>query len=147
MVFSGDGSYLVMGDFLGNLKYIDATDWSLLPPFGAHSGTLTDLDAYPGGTLLASAGEDGVRVLNVADQSLHTEIDFNGETIRVVKFIDDSHLLVVPKVSESAIVISLDPDDLVDIGKARVTRAFTETECLTYDIDPCLTTLDELRGD
>ena len=46
----------------------------------------------------------------------------------------------------SAIVITLDPKDLASVGRARVTRAFTEVECLTYDIDPCPTTLEELRG-
>ena len=46
----------------------------------------------------------------------------------------------------SAIVTTLDPEDLAAIGTAKVTRAFTETECLTYDINPCPTTLEALRN-
>ncbi len=84
--------------------------------------------------------------MDVADYSLHTDVGFDGAGIDWVRFLDDSHLLLVPIGNAEAIVITLDPEDLADVGKARVTRAFTETECLTYGIEPCPTTLDELRG-
>ncbi len=43
------------------------------------------------------------------------------------------------------IVVTLDAADLAAAGKTKVTRAFTETECLTYAIDPCPITLEALR--
>jgi WD40 repeat protein len=145
--FSGDGRYLVGGDWLGNITYIDTDDWSLSPPVAAHqTSNFADLTSNPSGTLIVTAAEDAVRVWNVADQSLHTEIAGTAGPIRIATFIDDTHLLVVPQHSAEAIVIALDPADLIEVAKSRVTRAFRADECLTYDIDPCPTTLDELRG-
>ncbi len=86
-----------------------------------------------------------MRVWNVSDRSLHTEASFNVDQIRSVMFIDDSHLLVVPRVEPVALVLTLDPAELADIGTARLTRGFTENECVTYSIEPC-PTLEELRG-
>ena len=83
---------------------------------------------------------------SLTDLSLETELGFDGAIIGTIRFLDDTHLLVVPRFSPSAIVVTLDPEDLATRGKAKVTRAFTETECLTYDIDPCPTTLEALRN-
>ena len=145
-VFTPDQSMLVSFDFSGNLTYYDTADWSTVEQVVAHQGQVIDIDINPSGTLVASTGFDGVRVWNVADRSLHTDVGFDGAGITRVRFLDDTHLLLVPIGGPSAIVITFDPEDLASVGKARVTRAFTETECLTYDIDPCPTTLEALRG-
>ena len=96
--------------------------------------------------MVVSTGDDGVRVWNVGDHSLHSDLGFDGDNIQFVRFLDDTRILVVPGVASSAIVVVLDPQELADAGLAKVTRAFTDNECLTYDIDPCPTTLEELRG-
>ena len=49
-------------------------------------------------------------------------------------------------ITASAVVVALDPGELAAAGLAKVTRAFTETECLSYNIDPCPTTLESLRN-
>ena len=36
-------------------------------------------------------------------------------------------------------LITIDTDELLDIARSLVTRSFTETECVTYQIDPCPT--------
>jgi WD40 repeat protein len=167
MVFTPDQSLLVSFAFDGVLTYDDIADWSIIDqeqqagagefdftdyvPISAvqaHQGQVSDIDINPSGTLVASTGEDGVRIWSVADGSLHTDLGFDGAGIDRVRFLDDTHLLLVHRfvLRGSAIVITLDPQDLAEVALAKVTRAFTETECLTYGIDPCPTTLDELRG-
>jgi len=145
-VFTPDQSLLVTFNFSGHLNYFDTADWSIIDQVEAHQGSIYDIDINPSGTLVASTGEDGVRVWNIADRSLRTDLGFDSVGVSTVRFLDDSRLLLAPIGNPSAIVITFDPEDLASIGKARVTRAFTETECLTYDIDPCPTTLEALRG-
>jgi WD40 repeat protein len=145
-VFTPDQSVAILPDFGGGISYYDANDFSLIERVQGHIGSAHDIDINPGGTLVATAGEDGVRVWNVADHSLQVDVGFDGENIRFVRFLDDTHLLLVPEIGSSAVVVALDPLELAAAGLAKVTRAFTETECLTYDIDPCPTTLEELRG-
>ena len=144
--FTPDQSVIIGGDFGGGLSYFDGSDLSLIERVEAHQGAMNDLDINPSGTLVATTGDDGVRVWNVGDHSLHSDLGFDGENIQFAKFLDDSHLILVPGVASSAIVVVLDPLELADAGLAKVTRAFTDVECLNYDIDPCPTTLEALRG-
>ena len=146
LLFTPDQSVIIGGDFGGGLSYFEGSDLSLIERVEAHQGQMNDLDISPSGTLVATTGDDGVRVWRVGDHSLHSDLGFDGENIQFVRFLDDTRLLVVPSVASSAIVVVLDPLELANAGLAKVTRAFTETECLTYDIDPCPTTLEALRG-
>ena len=143
--FTPDQSAVVSATFGGSLHYHDSADWSIIDKVEAHQGQIFDFDINPSGTLVVSTGEDGVRVWNVADRSLHADVGFDGKSIGSARFLDDTHLLLVRVGSSSAIVVTLDPADLTNVGKAKVTRAFTEVECLTYAIDPCPTTLEALR--
>jgi WD40 repeat protein len=146
LVFTPDQSMAILPDFGGGISYYDASDFSLIERVEAHQGSAQNIDISPDGTSLATAGEDGVRVWSVADHSLLVDVGFDGANIRFVRFLDDTHLLLVPQVASSAIVVTLDPLELAAVALAKVTRAFTETECLTYDIDPCPTTLEALRN-
>ena len=106
-----------------------------------------DLAIGASGTLLASAGEDAfVRVWNMADHSLLTEIGFEVDRIAGVEFIDDTHLLVTPIFGTDAIVITLDPSELHAIAQSRLTRSFTAEECARFAIDPCPTLADVKGG-
>jgi WD40 repeat protein len=144
LAYTPDQSVIVGGDFAGGIRYLDGSDLSLIERVVAHQGQIHDLDLSPSGTLVASMGDDGIRVWNVSDRSLHVDLGFDQANLAFVRFLDDSRLLLVSSVSSSAVVIVLDPLELADVGLAKATRAFTETECLTYDIDPCPTTLEEL---
>jgi WD40 repeat protein len=144
--YTPDQSLVIAADFGGGISYLDGSDLSLIERVQAHQGQVNDFDISPSGALVASTGDDGVRVWSVGDHSLQTGLGFDGKNIQFVRFLDDTHLLLVPGVGSSAIVVVLDPDELAAAGLAKVTRAFTETECLTYGIDPCPTTLEELRG-
>ena len=134
-----DQSEVISGDFGGGIRFQNGFDLSLIERIEAHEGQVFDLDLSPGGTLIVSAGDDGVRVWNVADRSLHADLGFDGASIRFVRFLDEDRVLLVASVTSTAIVVTLDPDDLAAAGNAKVTRAFTATECTTYRIDPCPT--------
>ena len=104
---------------------------------------MLDVAIDPEGTLIASAGGDGfVRVWDLASRSLVTEIEFDVEEMANVEFIDDTHLLVTSGLGSEAIVITLDPDELLSIARSRLTRSFTVEECATFEVDPCPTLAD-----
>jgi WD40 repeat protein len=146
MAFTPDQSSLISITFGWVLRYRDTTDWSISAEVEAHQGQITSIDIIPGGDLVVTTGQDGVRVWNIADRSLHTDLGFDGAGISRARFLDDTRLLLVPVTGPEAIMVTLDPQDLAAAGRARVTRAFSETECLTYDIDPCPATMEDLQS-
>lgn len=63
-----------------------------------------------------------------------------------VAFIDDGTRIKAAMPSDAMLeILTLDTDELLDISRSRVTRGFTDTECVTYHIDPCAT-LEEIRA-
>ena len=99
------------------------------------------------GSLIASAGEDGsVRVWNVSDRSLVTEIKLDVDEVANVEFIDNTHLFVTAGFGNEAIVITLDPDELLMIARDRIVRTFTPEECTRFEINPCPTLADLKSG-
>jgi WD40 repeat protein len=126
---------------------IDPATWEPIEPIAAHDGAALDVAVNESGTLIASAGDDAyVRVWNVADRSLVTEIKFDVDEIANVEFIDDAHLFVTAGFGSEAVVITLDPDELLDIARSRLIRSFTAAECAQFGIDPC-PTLEEIKSD
>lgn len=83
-------------------------------------------------------------VWNTDDWSVLTSIPLLGA--QGVEFIDETHLLVIPIHPSDAYVLTLDLVDLLLAGRQAPTRSFAETECATYGIVPCPTTLQELQG-
>ena len=143
--FTPDGELLVTFDFGGVVAFYDTSDFSLITTFEAHQGNVFDVSINASSTLMASLGADAIRVWNLADFSLHADIPLGGRVERF-DFIDDDSILVFPQIGSTAAVIELDPTVLAATGLARVTRALTQSECATYGIDPCPTTLGALRG-
>ena len=143
--YTPDQSIVISADFGGGLHFHEGFDLGLVESISAHEGQIFDLDLSPNGTLVATAGDDGVRVWSVEDRALESDLGFDGDNVRWVRFLDDSRLLLVPSLTSEAIVVTLDPTDLADVGFARVTRSFTSAECQTYRIDPC-PTLEEIRS-
>ena len=130
----------------GPLVLIDASTWDQVDAIQAHRGRVLDAAVNPAGTLIASAGSDGfVRVWRVEDRSLYTEIGFHVDEIANVEFINDTHLLVTAGIGNEAIVITLDPDELLMIARDRIVRTFTPDECSRFEINPC-PTLAELKS-
>jgi WD40 repeat protein len=152
LTFTPDGETLI-GTGLsrfgpGDIVFMDGATLEHLDQItGAHQGGVNDLALNQDGSLLASAGVDGlVRVWDVATRSLLHQIpvsptgdvggvDFVGET---------GHLLVTALETGELQKVTTNTEELLGIARERVTRGFTETECNTYRIDPC-PTLQEIR--
>jgi WD40 repeat protein len=146
-VFTPDGSLLIASTSAGEIVFIDPVGYDTLESIAAHPSVGGDLAINPAGTRIASVGGDGVvKIWNVGDRSLVTEIRFDVDRIAGIEFIDGTHLLVTPGFGTEAIVIALDPDALAEIARSRLTRTFTVEECARFGIDPC-PTLEEIKSD
>jgi WD40 repeat protein len=152
--FTPDGATLIATDFSalgeGRIVFMDGVSLDHIAEIpDAHRGGVADLALNEGGTLLASAGLDGVvRVWDVATRDLLHEIPVSREAPGVggVAFAEDErHLLVTSMVDGTLRKVTTDTAELLDIARSRVTRTFTDTECSVYRIDPC-PSLEEVRA-
>jgi len=145
MRFTPDGAMLIAGDSSNLLRIFDTASWEELAPINATEGEgVRDLAISSDGALVATVGARFLRVWSLVDQSMQVEIEVD-EPLRGVEFLDDTHLLVLPQSQNAAVIITLDPDELIEVAHARLTRGFIPQECATYGIDPC-PTLEEIRS-
>jgi WD40 repeat protein len=94
---------------------------------------------------MATGASDGIlRVWDTRTGELRQQMDFGGSEVQGVAFIDDRHLAVTPQ-GGGLLIMTVDPVELATTVRASLTRAFAETECTTYRIDPC-PTLEQMRA-
>jgi len=111
----------------------------------AHDGPVASWATSPDGSLAATGSNDGVvKVWNVAERRLTQEI-FVGPQVQGVAFIDNNHLAVTPQTG-GLYVYTLDPDELLNIVRASLTRGLTELECQQNNFGDACPTLEELRA-
>ena len=136
VVFSPEGTLLAAGGRI--LAVFDTRNWRALWEADAHDGGVFHLDFSPDGGSIVTTGSDGfVRLWNAGDGRLLQEISLGEDWAKAVAFADDRHILIG---TSSGLVASLtlDVDELVEIGRSRVTRTLTEQECQTYlHLDTC----------
>jgi WD40 repeat protein len=152
--YTPDGTTLLaVGGFLGagggSLHWLDATT---LQPQGAsvlraHDGSPKAVAISPDGSMVATgASGDPVRVWDVASRELVHEIPLGDVQPQGVAFLDDLHIVVAPQGGE-LLIMTLDPNELIAIGRSSLTRGFTVTECRRYGFGSGCPTLEELsRG-
>jgi WD40 repeat protein len=153
LVFTLDGETLIATDHVdGGVGRIVFLDGKTLEPLAeirdAHDAAITQLDISPDGSKLASAGVDGfVRVWDVATRALEHEIPVSRDERGVggVDFLTNHRLAAMDNSSGRLRTFTIDPTELLDIARSRVTRGFTDTECVKYNIDPC-PTLEEIQA-
>jgi WD40 repeat protein len=155
LVYTPDGETLIATDFLsfgeGRIVFMDGSTLELLAEIpDAHDEGIAQIALNEEGTLLASAGLDGlVKVWDVESRTMVQQIPVSSEGAAVggVAFTGDgTHLSVTSTATGELHRVTIDPEELFDIARTRLTRSFTETECATYRIDPCPTLEDIQAG-
>lgn len=141
MRYTPDGSALVGGGSSADVTIIDAQVWDVAAELeGQQGGQLQDVDVSPDGRLVVAAAQNGVVwVWDVESESVVHRMDFPatgpaGGVVNV-EFVDDQTILVSGE--SSAVLMTLDPETLLEVARTRVTREFTGQECTTYRLDSC----------
>jgi WD40 repeat protein/class 3 adenylate cyclase/energy-coupling factor transporter ATP-binding protein EcfA2 len=134
--FSPDGSLLAAGG--SQLKVFDTKSWTVLWQVDAHDGGVFHLDFSPNSRSIVTTGPDGfVRLWDARDGSLLQAISMGEDYGKALAFTDDRHV-VVGTLNGLVAGLTFDIDELVRIGRSRVTRTLTDQECRTYlHLDTC----------
>jgi WD40 repeat protein len=145
-VFAPDGLRLFAADLDAGLVTIDANLWQYVPEaLTGHAGQIRDIAISSDGTLIASGGFDGfVNIWNAETGDKIQTLPFGDHNITLIEFINDKHLLVIAQ-GRPAMVMTIDIAELIAIARSKMTRGFTEDECVTYQFDPC-PTLEDIRS-
>lgn len=132
----------------GELEWIDAQTFELVRAKGQiHDGHTVSAALGPGRTRIATGSSDGfVRVWDAETGELLHEVPFDGVAVHGVAFIDDFHLAVTPA-DGNLLIVTTDPDELLDLVRSSLTREFRPTECERFNFGDDCPSLADLRGD
>lgn len=133
--FSPDGDRLATAAADGSAKLWDVAD--------AASGTLTEITALQGhsaAVLDVIFSPDGSRIATAAlDDTVKIWDDSGGEVLTlpvrtpgVLAFDPTGALLAVPSADGSVRIYVMPVDQLLDLARSRLTRSFTDAECVRY---------------
>jgi hypothetical protein len=136
MAFDADRMYAADGD---GVRVFDTAGWAEIAHYDV--GPAFDLALSPDGSRLAVGTRfEEVLVVDPATGAVLQSVSLPGVDFPAqVAFADDDHLLVGTPFGDPVIVLTLDPDELVGVARAGVTRLLTAEECETYRLDPCPT--------
>jgi hypothetical protein len=120
---------------LSEILVWDTEDWSPLESI-SEEGNQRFLAIDDAGELLATSGFGLVTLRDLDTGAELQSITLPDWYLAEVAFIDSDHLIIQPFYDFGpALVLSLDPEELVAIARSRVGRDFTQTECETYGLD------------
>jgi WD40 repeat protein len=137
---------LMANDAASLLWFDGATQQITLSRADIHEGRLQSVALSQDAALVATAAADGlVRVWDAPTLELVHEVALGDTPIRGVAFVDDHHLAVTPQ-DGNLLLVTIDPDELLDLVRRSLTRGFTATECTRFDFGDECPTLAELRG-
>jgi class 3 adenylate cyclase/WD40 repeat protein len=132
----------------GELHWLDADTLLPLrdPILQISEGAIKAQVLSPDGSLIATGGADGfLRVRETDSGRLVHEVQFPGTEVQGLVFLNDHHVAVGLR-SGDVVVVTVDPDELISVVRASLTRGFTEAECARYNFGDDCPTLDEMRS-
>jgi len=131
----------------GELNWIDANTFELVRTKGQiHDGHTVAAALSPDRTRIATGSSDGfVRVWDAKTGELVHEVPLDGIAVHGIAFIDELHLAITPA-EGNLLIVTTDPDELLELARSSLTRGFRSTECEKFNFGDNCPTLDELRG-
>ncbi|SOC53571.1 BTAD domain-containing putative transcriptional regulator [Ornithinimicrobium cerasi] len=111
-----------------------------------HDGTLRAGAIDSTGTRIATVGSEGLaRVWDLSTGALVHEVPFGDQQLQGVAWVGENHLAVTPR-DGGLHVVTVDPQELLDLVRSSLTRGYTETECAAHGFGDACPTLGKMRG-
>jgi WD40 repeat protein len=131
----------------GELNWLDPETFNLIRTKGKiHDRRTVAAALSPNRTRIATGSSDGiVRVWDSDTGELLHEIPLNGVAVHGIGFIDEYRLAITPA-DGNMLIVTTDPDELLDLVRSSLTRGFLPTECDRFNFGDNCPTLDDLRG-
>jgi WD40 repeat protein len=134
--FSPDGSKLLTGGSDGTIRIWDVATGDLVRVFTGHTGAVEDAGWSSDGSVVISGSHDRTaRIWNASTGE--TLLILEGHETWPFTALVPEQKLVVTATPGLVRVWTLDVDELTGIARARVPRALSTAECLTYHFEEC----------
>ncbi|MCL1692613.1 MAG: protein kinase [Actinomycetia bacterium] len=145
MRYTPDGSQLITAQaHRGQLRIFDTGTWEQRD-ISTGRGQSRDMTISSDGRIVALATNIGlIHIVDIETGTILETYPLPDTDVTNVEFIDNDRHLLITTAFGPVEVLTLDIDELIRESKSRLSRTFTDTECSTYNIDPC-PTLEELQ--
>jgi WD40 repeat protein len=97
-----------------------------------------------GSTVVTGASDGLLRVWDAATGQLRDQVGFDSQ-VQGARFLDDQHVVVAPATG-SLFIITIDPDELIDVVAGSLTRGLTPDECQRFGFGDDCPTVEELQA-
>jgi WD40 repeat protein len=151
--YSPDGSTILAVGGLqfpgaaGELDWLDPETFDLVWTKGKiHDEHTVAAALSPERTRIATGSSDGlVRVWDSETGELLHEVALNGVAVHGIAFVDEYRLAITPA-DGNLLIVTTDPDELLDLVRSSLTRGFVPAECERFNFGDDCPTLADLRG-
>jgi WD40 repeat protein len=131
VIYSPEGDRLAAGTWDGTVTIWDTDSGEQLITFEAFNHTVFRLAFNPDGSQIATIGES-IKIwdVNTGDRLITFE-DHNGP-IYDVAYSPDGRYLATASMDGTVRIRALELEELIDLAESRLTRGWTEEECISF---------------